>query len=64
MKMKRSKIDIINATVESYLKRRGYQVIICFILLIKIYKHIPCEQQSKVNLLCPQYFYLFTHQLL
>ncbi|XP_057330843.1 TAF5-like RNA polymerase II p300/CBP-associated factor-associated factor 65 kDa subunit 5L [Microplitis mediator] len=25
MKMKRSKIDIINATVESYLKRRGYQ---------------------------------------
>lgn len=25
-KMKRSKIDIINATVESYLKRRHYQV--------------------------------------
>lgn len=26
MKMKRSKIDVINATVESYLKRRRYQV--------------------------------------
>ncbi|KAG8040929.1 hypothetical protein G9C98_001917 [Cotesia typhae] len=30
MKMKRSKIDIINATVESYLKRRGYQDIDIF----------------------------------
>ncbi|CAG5088320.1 Similar to Taf5l: TAF5-like RNA polymerase II p300/CBP-associated factor-associated factor 65 kDa subunit 5L (Mus musculus) [Cotesia congregata] len=30
MKMKRSKIDIINSTVESYLKRRGYQDIDIF----------------------------------
>lgn len=49
MKMKRSKIDVINATVESYLKRRHYQVSL-IVLKNFHYQNGVCMSRRTINL--------------